>query len=150
MAAVVTCGRAAASRIASSIRHAQASQLHRNFTPSFNSFAHIHSGRTTAQNALVAEAPQHLAAAQQTSCTWDIHSSSARHHHERADSDRASTRSPLTLHDLEWFHEASQQHKRTTRSRTSRITTAAPRVCRITRTSMQPTLRHRGTHHSTH
>ncbi len=111
MAAVVTCGKAAASRIASSIRHAQASQLHRNFTPSFNSFAHIHSGHTAAQNALIAEAPQHLAAAQQTSCTWDIHSSSAHHHHERAESDRASTRSPLTLHDLEWFHEASLQHK---------------------------------------
>ena len=109
MAAVISRGKAAAPHLASSIRHAQAPQLHCNSTPSFNSLAHTHSGHTAAQNALIAQAPQHLAAAQQTSCSWDIHSSSAYHHHGRADSDRASMRLPLTLHDLEWFHKASLQ-----------------------------------------
>jgi hypothetical protein len=138
MAAVLSRGKAAAPHIASSIRHAQAPQLHCNSTPSFNSLTHTHSGHTAAQNALIAQAPQHLAAAQQTSCTWDIHSSPAHHHHGRADSDRASMKLPLTLHDLEWFHKASLQlrthnqksHITTHHSSTTSLQKAAPRVCR--------------------
>ena len=53
-------------------------------------------------------------------CTWDIHSSSAHHHHGRADSDRASMKLPLTSHDLEWFHKASLQP---THNQKSHITT---------------------------
>ena len=121
MAAALSRGKAAAPHIASSIRHAQAPQLHCNSTPSFNSLAYTHSGHTAAQNALIAQAPQHLAAAQQTSCTWDIHSSSAYHHHGRADSDRASMKLPLMLHDLEWFRKASLQLR--THNQKSHITT---------------------------